>query len=180
MRNNGTRLKASEINADQLVPFPMGMDVEFHAQAIALAKNIEHQISISCNTDPYGILNLEATDSVIETRTTQKKIPCDKQNNYDMDIVRQRQDFVEEYTGVHLHHVKHHSFDPAVTKGNIENFTGVAQIPLGFAGPLKVNGEHAKGEFLIPLCTSEGTLVASYNQGNENHQYVRRCHCHRC
>jgi len=165
MRNNGTRLKASDINADQPIPFPMGMDVEFHARAIALAKNIEHQISISCDTEPYGLLKLEAKDSVIETRTTHKRIPCDKQNNYDMDIIRQRQDFVEEFTGAHLHHVKHHSFDPAVTKGNIENFTGVAQIPLGFAGPLKVNGEHAKGEFLIPLCTSEGTLVASYNRG---------------
>ncbi len=165
MRNNGTRLKASEINEDQPLPFPMGQDVEFHAKAIALAKNIEHQINITCETDHYGLLNLEATDSVIETRTIQKKIPCNKQANYDMDIVRQRQDFVEEFTGVHLHHVKHHSFDPAVTKGNIENFTGVAQIPLGFAGPLKVNGEHAKGEFLIPLCTSEGTLVASYNRG---------------
>jgi hydroxymethylglutaryl-CoA reductase (NADPH) len=165
MRNNGTRLKASEINADQPLPFPMGMDVEFHARAIALAKNIDHQITISCHTDPYGPFDLEATDSVIEMRANQKKIPCDKQANYDMDIVRQRQDFVEEYTGVHLHHVKHHSFDPLVTKGNIENFTGVAQIPLGFAGPVKVNGEHAKGEFLIPLCTSEGTLVASYNRG---------------
>jgi hydroxymethylglutaryl-CoA reductase (NADPH) len=165
MRNNGTRLKASEIDTNQPLPFPMGMDVEFHARAIALAKNIDHQITISCHTDPYGSFDLEATDSVIETRTTQKKIPCDKQANYDMDIVRQRQDFVEEFTGVHLHHVKHHSFDPIVTKGNIENFSGVAQVPLGFAGPLKVNGEHAKGEFLIPLCTSEGTLVASYNRG---------------
>ena len=165
MRNNGTRLKASEINANQPLPFPMGMDVEFHARAIALAKNIDHQITISCHTDPYGSFDLEATDSVIETRTTQKKIPCDKQANYDMDIVRARQDFVEDFTGVHLHHVKHHSFDPIVTKGNIENFSGVAQVPLGFAGPLKVNGEHAKGEFLIPLCTSEGTLVASYNRG---------------
>jgi hydroxymethylglutaryl-CoA reductase (NADPH) len=41
----------------------------------------------------------------------------------------------------------------------------VAQVPLGFAGPIKVNGEHAKGEFVVPLCTSEGTLVASYNRG---------------
>ena len=64
-----------------------------------------------------------------------------------------------------LHHVAGHSFDPAVAKGNIENFTGVAQIPLGFAGPLRINGEHAKGEFLIPLATTEGTLVASYNRG---------------
>jgi hydroxymethylglutaryl-CoA reductase (NADPH) len=36
---------------------------------------------------------------------------------------------------------------------------------MGFAGPIRVNGEYAKGEFLIPLCTSEGTLVASYNRG---------------
>lgn len=162
---NGTRLTAGEVSRDQPLLFPMGQDVVFHARSIALAKNVEHQIYISCETDPYGPLDLEATDSVIETRETRKKIPCEKQNNYDMDIVRQRQEFIEDYTGVQLHHIKHHSFDPAVTKGNIENFTGVAQVPMGFAGPLKVNGEHARGEFLIPLCTSEGTLVASYNRG---------------
>jgi hydroxymethylglutaryl-CoA reductase (NADPH) len=38
-------------------------------------------------------------------------------------------------------------------------------VPLGFAGPVLVNGEHAQGEFYIPLATSEGTLVASYNRG---------------
>ena len=165
MRNNGTKLKASDINPDQPIPFPMGQDVEFHTRALALAKNMEHQIIISCHTEPYGLLDLEAMDSVIETRESRKKIPCDKQNNYNMDIVHQRQEYIEDYTGVQLNHIKRHSFDPIVTKGNIENFTGVAQVPLGFAGPLKVNGEHAKGEFLIPLCTSEGTLVASYNRG---------------
>ena len=33
------------------------------------------------------------------------------------------------------------------------------------AGPLLVYGEHAKGEFYVPLATAEGTLVASYNRG---------------
>ena len=41
----------------------------------------------------------------------------------------------------------------------------MAQIPIGFAGPIQVNGEFAQGEFLIPLATSEGTLIASYNRG---------------
>jgi hydroxymethylglutaryl-CoA reductase (NADPH) len=52
-----------------------------------------------------------------------------------------------------------------MTEGNIENFTGVAQVPIGFAGPITLNGEHAQGDFLIPLATTEGTLVASYNRG---------------
>ena len=49
--------------------------------------------------------------------------------------------------------------------GNLEGFSGVAQVPIGFAGPLRVNGEHAQGEFYVPLATTEGTLVASYNRG---------------
>ncbi len=165
MQSGGVCLKADEISPVRPLPFPMGKDIEFHVQLISLAKNTEHRIAISVSTDLYGTLDLEAVDSVIETRENRKKLPYDKQNNYTMDIVRQRQEFVEEYTGSLLTHVKQHSFDPAVTKGNIENFTGVAQIPLGFAGPLLVDGEHAKGEFLIPMCTSEGTLVASYNRG---------------
>ncbi len=38
-------------------------------------------------------------------------------------------------------------------------------MPIGLAGPLLVNGEYAKGEFFVPLATTEGTLVASYNRG---------------
>ena len=72
---------------------------------------------------------------------------------------------MESAAGVRLRHLSHYSFDPHVARGNCENFTGVAQMPVGFAGPLRVNGEHAHGEFLIPLATSEGTLVASYNRG---------------
>ena len=49
--------------------------------------------------------------------------------------------------------------------GNIEHFIGVAQVPIGIAGPLLVNGEHAQGEFYVPMATAEGTLVASYNRG---------------
>jgi hydroxymethylglutaryl-CoA reductase (NADPH) len=61
--------------------------------------------------------------------------------------------------------VTKYSFDPHITQGNCEHFTGVAQVPMGFAGPIRINGEHAQGEFLIPLATAEGTLVASYNRG---------------
>jgi hydroxymethylglutaryl-CoA reductase (NADPH) len=72
---------------------------------------------------------------------------------------------VHERTGVELEHVSSYSFDPKLTIGNVEHFVGVAQVPLGLAGPLLVNGEHAQGKFYVPMATAEGTLVASYNRG---------------
>ena len=93
------------------------------------------------------------------------KIPRDKINDYSDTIVSTRQQFIVEQTGVELTHLSHFSVPPESLPGNIENFTGVAQIPIGFAGPMLVKGEHAKGEFYIPMATTEGTLVASYSRG---------------
>ncbi|NNC54624.1 MAG: hydroxymethylglutaryl-CoA reductase, partial [Pseudomonadales bacterium] len=92
-------------------------------------------------------------------------IPRDKENDYTEAMAQQRRDFVAEKTGATLSHVANYSLDPKLTAGNIENFAGVAQVPIGLAGPLLVNGEHAQGEFYVPMATSEGTLVASYNRG---------------
>src|SRR3712207_6719942 len=93
------------------------------------------------------------------------RIPRDPENDYADAAVRARREFVRERTGVALEHIGHYSFDPAITGGNVEHFIGVAQVPVGLAGPLLVNGEHAQGEFYVPMATAEGTLVASYNRG---------------
>jgi len=55
--------------------------------------------------------------------------------------------------------------DPSIFKGNIENFIGLAQVPIGIIGPMTINGLYAKGSFYVPLATTEGTLIASYNRG---------------
>jgi len=93
------------------------------------------------------------------------RVPRFRGDDYCSEIVSTRQTFVEEYAGTTLHHVRWHSFDPHLASGNCEHFTGVAQIPLGIAGPMHIEGEHARGDFLVPLATTEGTLVASYNRG---------------
>ncbi len=47
----------------------------------------------------------------------------------------------------------------------IENFIGTVKMPLGLAGPLRVNGKFAQGDYYVPLATTEATLVASYSRG---------------
>jgi len=97
--------------------------------------------------------------------TDRTPIPRDPTNDYTPEMAARRATFLSERTGVALDHVRRYSFDPAVLPGNIENFVGVAQVPVGLAGPLRVDGEHAQGDFYVPMATTEGTLVASYSRG---------------
>lgn len=94
-----------------------------------------------------------------------KKLPRDKSNDYTREMAEQRRQVVTEQTQADLTHVGSYSIDPGQLPGNIENFSGAVQVPLGFAGPMLVDGEHAQGEFYVPMATSEGTLVASYSRG---------------
>ncbi|WP_414930495.1 hydroxymethylglutaryl-CoA reductase [Vibrio mimicus] len=50
---------------------------------------------------------------------------------------------------------------------NIEYFIGTVKLPVGIAGPLRVNGSHAQGDYLVPLATTEAALVASYHRGSQ-------------
>jgi hydroxymethylglutaryl-CoA reductase (NADPH) len=103
----------------------------------------------------------------VSTTTESRRVPVprDPDDDYTREAAEKRQEFARERTGASLDHVSSYSFDPAEVTGNVEQFVGVAQVPIGLAGPLLVNGEHAQGEFYVPLATAEGTLVASYNRG---------------
>lgn len=92
-------------------------------------------------------------------------IPRNPQDDYSAGAMQRRREFLEEQTGTSLEHLPRLSFDPGLTAGNVENLIGVAQVPVGLAGPLRIIGEHARGDFYIPLATTEGTLVASYSRG---------------
>ncbi len=79
-------------------------------------------------------------------------------------IVRRK--VIEKLTGTVLPAIGTTIIDFVEISGkNIENPIGAVQIPLGIAGPLKINGEYAKGDYYIPLATTEGALVASINRG---------------
>ncbi len=54
---------------------------------------------------------------------------------------------------------------PGRFDANIENFIGTVKLPVGIIGPLRINGLNARGDYHVPLATTEAALVASYGRG---------------
>src|SRR4051795_4892876 len=122
-----------------------------------------HRVKAVIRTSMPGQHSPMATTT---TPTSQRvPVPRDRDDDYTREAAQARLEFARERTGASLEHVTNYSFDPGALSGNVEQFIGAAQVPIGLAGPLLVNGEHAQGEFYVPLATAEGTLVASYNRG---------------
>ncbi len=94
-----------------------------------------------------------------------KPIPRRTEDDYSEAAAAERRDFLSEQTGADFQHTGYYSADPGDFSGNVENFFGVVQMPVGVAGPCLIDGEHAKGWFYVPMATTEGTLVASYSRG---------------
>jgi hydroxymethylglutaryl-CoA reductase (NADPH) len=78
---------------------------------------------------------------------------------------QERQEFIESKLNISINNIKKSILNENDVKANIENLIGSVQVPLGIAGPVKINGEHAKNSFYLPLATSEGALVASVARG---------------
>jgi len=161
---NAKNLSLSEISKENPIDFPLRKVINITADVNHLPESI-YELEISINSRPFGKLHFKVKDSISKPQEPEVKLPRNDEDDYSEEIILERQRFIEKFSGAKLEHVAHYSFDPHMLLGNIEHFTGVVQIPLGFAGPIQVQGEHAKGEFLIPMATTEGTLVASYNRG---------------
>jgi len=92
-------------------------------------------------------------------------VPRFEDQGHSAEAVAARRAWVEERTGARLEQVGAASIPAEAWRGNVENPVGAVQVPLGVAGPLRVEGEHARGVFYVPLATTEGALVRSYERG---------------
>ncbi|HEY3580977.1 MAG TPA: hydroxymethylglutaryl-CoA reductase [Pyrinomonadaceae bacterium] len=106
-----------------------------------------------------------ALTSLANRREVMELVPRLRQQGYAQPYLEQRRQWLEQKTGCRLTHIAAHSIPGIEMRGNIENPVGAAQMPLGVAGPLLINGTQAQGIFYVPLATTEGALVRSYERG---------------
>ena len=115
----------------------------------------------------------ESTAPAIEIGPTDL-LPRLKDNGYDTERVGRRRAWVEKKTGSQLPHIGGESWDFELTRGNIENPIGVAQVPMGVAGPVLIHGQNAKGLFYVPMATTEGALhVAAHRMRKRYRELLR-------
>lgn len=88
-----------------------------------------------------------------------------RKENWSEEARQIRLELTEEFLGLHLHEIVKTSLQSEKLRGNIENFIGSVEVPVGLAGPLYFSGDFVKGSVLAPLATSEGALVASACRG---------------
>jgi hydroxymethylglutaryl-CoA reductase (NADPH) len=85
--------------------------------------------------------------------------------HYSSDAMTARLDWVREVSGAQLKHLSKSMFTPENVAGNIENYIGAVQIPVGIAGPIKIAGTYTHGFIPVPIATTERTLVNSICRG---------------
>jgi hydroxymethylglutaryl-CoA reductase (NADPH) len=93
------------------------------------------------------------------------RIPRDAADDHCAAAVERRLALCEATVGRPLEHLRGRPVPPGEARGKVENLVGFAQVPLGIAGPLAVDGEEAGYEVYVPLATTEGAMVAAYSRG---------------
>jgi hydroxymethylglutaryl-CoA reductase (NADPH) len=78
---------------------------------------------------------------------------------------QERLAFLQQHTGVSLQALQPLSLQPEALLHNVENLIGAVEVPVGVAGPLLFQGQHARGSLFLPVATTEGALVASICRG---------------
>lgn len=155
--------RAESINPDTPVKFARKQFAHVHLIGKEFRINTEYHLRATFEAGSFGIITIDLKDTMTPKDETTVKIPRALDNSSN-EIVIMRHNFIKNRTGRCLTET-YKGIDPSLTKNNIENYIGCAKVPIGIAGPLKINGQNAIGDFLVPLATTEGTLVASYNRG---------------
>lgn len=93
----------------------------------------------------------------------QFKIPA--RGIYTEDARKRRMQFIEQHQQQRFPNINDSRIDPTKLTGNIECLIGSIEIPVGIAGPLKIEGDNTNDIYYLPMATTEGALIASVTRG---------------
>jgi hydroxymethylglutaryl-CoA reductase (NADPH) len=129
------------------------------------SKNVKNLIKVIRKERPieeFGIRMAKRSDDEVKGISI-----LHMENTYTTSGINKRLENLEKHLKKEFNFIKGKEkiSDYSLLKGHIENYIGMAQIPIGIAGPLLINGAFSRGNYYIPLATTEGALVASYNRG---------------
>lgn len=108
----------------------------------------------------------EGLRRTLTNRAFLKLVPRLEKQGYSEAAMSERRQWVEDITQSKLETVAKCAIPSETMRGNIENPIGSVQMPLGIAGPLTVNGQYATGTYYVPMATTEGALLRSYERGS--------------
>ncbi|MBS3102020.1 AMP-binding protein [Candidatus Woesearchaeota archaeon] len=170
-----------KVSGKKEVDMESHLELDLHLDSLAVAEiisNIEDQLNIKIEYDINARLSkvrdlVEFVNKHLKNENTIEKLQYPEMQDqgiplradFDEDAREERLRWLSGKTNLDLEHMKGKGTDAEKLKGNIEHYIGMSQIPTGIAGPIKVNGQSAKGEFYVPFATTEGALVASVNRG---------------
>jgi hydroxymethylglutaryl-CoA reductase (NADPH) len=167
--NGDQHLSALELNEGNLISFPLAKSLELKVISENVVEDNQLDIELTFITRPFGKLKLTFSDHLSGREKTDYRCAIPRSEgieDFSENSVHKRQQYLAGKTGLDCPAL----FELSTANlerfsGNIENLVGLAGIPVGIAGPLKIQGSKANGEYYIPMATTEGALVASYNKG---------------
>ena len=160
----GESRDAASISTESPLVIKLGEQVHVKVQTSPLEPG-KHHLELVFTCSPFGKLRLNVDEELEDEEAECTHIPRDSDDDYSPEAFERRREYARKRSGQQFTHLFQDSYDPHLVRGNCESYVGHATIPVGLAGPLLVEGEHAQGEFLVPMATTEGTLLASYNRG---------------
>ncbi len=147
------------------------------------------ELSASNQSDVHRLR--EAIDALLQTGRRRDRQAVDrariprfsKKAHYSPEAVQRRLEWARQVSGSPLSNIAKSILKPESLAGNIENYIGAVQIPVGLAGPLLIRGSYVDEYVPLPIATTEGALISSISRGAKAcnlsggvHVHVQRQH----